>query len=154
MNLDYDKQLEREIERELQGLPESPAPHDLILRVMRAIESRACLPWYRQSWQRWPMPLRAVSFVLLLALFGGICFGSWRLMHTEMFLTAMNRVGGWFAGASALWNALNAVLSTLVLLVNRLGMGVIIGCLMAMAMGYAMCLGLGTVWVRMALARR
>jgi hypothetical protein len=38
--------------------------------------------------------------------------------------------------------------------VQSLGTGFIAGCLAAAALGYAMCVGLGTVCVRLAFARR
>ena len=44
MNSEYDKQLEREIDRELRGLPQLAAPTALISRVMREIAIRARLP--------------------------------------------------------------------------------------------------------------
>ena len=154
MNLDYEKGLEREIDRELKSLPELTAPHSLFLRVMAAIEKRLALPWYRQSWQGWPVALRAVSLVILLALFGGLCFGTWELLHTETFATVMHRPMSWLSGLTATWHAISIVLDGLILAVKQLGTGVIIGCLAALALGYAMCVWLGTVYLRVALYRR
>jgi hypothetical protein len=37
---------------------------------------------------------------------------------------------------------------------KQLGTGIIVAALVAVALGYAMCLGLGTVCVRLAFARR
>ena len=154
MSSEYEKRLEGEIERELRRLPELIAPRSLILRVMAAIENRLRLPWYRQSWQVWPLALRAVSLVILLALFGGLCFATWKLSHTESFALAMQRPLSWLSGLGAIWHAVNVVLGGLTLAVKQLGTAVIIGCLAALALGYAMCVGLGTVYLRLALARR
>jgi hypothetical protein len=154
MNSEYEKRLEAAIERELKRLPELPAPQTLISRVMSSIASQAALPWYRQSWVMWPMPLRAVSLVVLVAISGAICFASWKLTQAESFLAVIHQINGWFAGANSLWNALNAVLGVGLMLIKKLGTGFIIATLLAVAMGYAMCIGLGTVYVRLAFGRR
>jgi hypothetical protein len=154
MNLEYEKRLEVEVDRELRALPELPAPRTLISRVMMALENRVILPWYRQGWQRWPVGLRAVSFVALLALFGGICFGGWHLVHSEGFGAGMQKVGNWFSGVTVLWKAVTTLVTAIVAVVKNLGTGFILGCLAALALGYAMCVGVGTLWVKLALAQR
>ena len=154
MNPEYEKKLEAEINLELKGLPALPAPSTLISRVLTVIDQRLNLPWYHKSWQMWPLGLRAASFLALLALFGAICFASWKLSQAESFAAALQRLGGLFSGASAVWNALSVLLEAIVMAVKRLGAGFIIACLLVMALGYAMCVGLGTVYMRLALARR
>ena len=154
MNSEYEKRLENEIHRELKKLPELIAPRTLISRVMAAIEARLRLPWYRQSWQVWPLALRAVSLVILLALFGGLCFGAWKLSHAEAVVAAMQRPLGLLSGLGVIFHAISVVLTSLILAVKQLGAGILIGCLAALAFGYAMCVGLGTVYLRLGLARR
>ena len=154
MNSEYEKRLEGEIDKELRALPELIAPHSLFLRVMAAIERRLNLPWYRQAWQGWPLPLRAVSLVILLGLFGGLCFATWEFLHTEAFAAAMQRPLSWLSGLGAILHAVSVVLGGVVLAVKQLSTAVIIGCLVALALGYAMCVGLGTVYLRLALSRR
>ena len=154
MSLEYEKRLEGEIDRELRALPELIAPHSLFLRVMAAIESRLNLPWYRQSWQGWPLALRAVSLVILLGLFGGLCFATWEFSHTAAFAAAMQGPMSWLSGLGAILHAASVVLGSLVLAVKQLNTAVIIGGLVAAGLGYAMCVGLGTVYLRLALSRR
>jgi len=154
VNQEYEKRLEAEIDRALKGLREMPAPRLLVSQVMAALEQRARLPWYRQPWQMWPLPLRVVSLLILLAVFGGLCFAGWKLPHTAAFAAAIHRIGGWFSGVTTLWNALNVLMGALVVTVKHLGTGFMIACLAALAFGYAMCVGLGTVYVRLGLARR
>ena len=154
MNPNYEKQLEAEIDRALKGLPELAAPRTLAPRVMRAIEQRAQAPWYRQSWQMWPAAVRAAALVLLLALFGAICFAGWELRQTGIVVAATRQVGGWLSGVSTVWNTVSALLGAVVLVVKKLGIAFTVGCLAALALAYAMCFGLGTVYVRLALARR
>ena len=57
MDSSYEKRLEQEIDRELKGLRELRAPEALVGRVLRAIAQPVCLPWYRRSWQTWPMAI-------------------------------------------------------------------------------------------------
>jgi len=154
MNPDYEKILEAEVDQALKGLKDLPAPQSLLLRVMSVIEQRATLPWYRQAWSIWPLPLRVASLAFMLTLFGGVCFGSWQLMHTEFFLSATHKISNWLAGPTTLWNALNAVVNALGLAIKQLGTGIIVGGLLAFAMGYALCLSLGSAVFRLAVARR
>jgi hypothetical protein len=94
------------------------------------------------------------SLALLLALFGGLCFGGWRLAQGESFIGATHKLGQWLAGVSALGNTLSVLLGAVVLAVKQLGTGFLVAALMAVAVGYAVCLGLGTVCMRIAFARR
>jgi hypothetical protein len=154
MKYDYEKQLEAEIDRELKGLPDLSAPATMAARVMRTIGSRAQIAWYRQAWPAWHPVVRAVALVLLVAMFGGLCFAGWHIAHIEAVAAGLQRVGGWFAGMGAVWNAVHVLLSTLVLLVKKLGTGVLMACMLALVASYAMWIGLGTVYVRLAFARR
>ena len=154
MNLDYDKQLEAAISRELKALPELMAPGALANRVMAAIGQRARVPWYRRSWQTWPVALQAASLVVLLVLFGGLCLGGWQLSQAETTTLALHRVGEWFSGLSMIQNTFNVLVNAGVLVVKKLGTGFIVACLVAVGTGYAMCVGLGTVYFRLAFAKR
>jgi hypothetical protein len=154
MNPDYDKRLEAAISRELKALPELAAPGVLASRVMAALEQRARVPWYRRSWQRWPVAWQAASLVVLLALFGGLCLAGWELSQAEATTFALHRVGEWFSGLSMIENTFNVLVSATVLVVKKLGTGFIVTCLVAAGIGYAMCVGLGTVYFRLAFAKR
>ncbi len=154
MNSDYEKQLEAEIHRELQALPELVAPPALVRRVMRQLEQRAALPWYRQPWQLWPPALRAASLVLLMVSFGGLCVVSWQLTRTAGVGVAWAELRENFSGLQSLWSTVNVLLGAVVLVVKHLGTGVVVGCALALGMGYAICVGLGTACVRLAWARR
>jgi len=154
MKPEYDEELEAMIDRELKGLPELPAPDVLASRVMSAIGNRAKVAWYRQPWQMWPAALRLGSLVLLLALFGGLCLAGWRLAQGEAFIGATHEFGRWLSSVSALGNTLSVLLGAVVLAAKQLGTGLIVAVLAAVAIGYLICLGLGTVCVRIAFAQR
>lgn len=152
MNSDYDRQLEAEISRELKNLPDLRAPDSLVRRVTTALEWHSDLPWYRRSWQTWPASLQWPSLLVLLMLFAGLCFANWKLSHAETVVLAMRRVGNWFSAFSTIGNTLNVLWGSAILVVKKLGMGFTIACLVALGLGYAVCLGLGTIYMRVALA--
>lgn len=56
--------LEKLIHQTLRSLPERRAPRTLESRVMAAIEARAALPWWKQSFSRWPIAARCVFLLL------------------------------------------------------------------------------------------
>lgn len=58
--------LEKFIHQTLRSLPARRAPHSLESRVRAAIEARAALPWWKQSFASWPLAAR-VAFVLASA---------------------------------------------------------------------------------------
>ena len=153
MNQDYEKQLELEIDRQLKQLPELKAPKTILERVMRTLEQRANLPWYHRSWAAWPLGLQAASLLSLLALFGGLCYAAGMLPHTPEYAAATHEANGLLSIFTMVWNTLSVVLGALVLALKRLGTVFMIGCLASLALGYAMCVGLGTVYLRIGFAR-
>ena len=154
MNSPYEERLAAEIDEQLKGLPELQAPATLIQRVSAAIEQRRNSPWYRQPWQAWPAPLRAAALVMLAAFFATLCLGVWKLPETESYVAATRHLAGWLSVLTTLCNALNALIGTLAQALQRLGQGLLLGCLAAVALAWALCLGLGTACLRLALARR
>jgi hypothetical protein len=154
MNPEYEERLAAEIDRELKSLPELRAPSTLMRRVSAAIEQRHRLPWYWQSWEAWPVPLRAAALLVLTAFFASLCLGVWKLPDTESYSVASRHAAGWFTGLTTLWNALNALVATLAQAAQQLGRGFLIGGLAAVGLAWAMCLGVGTACVRLAFARR
>jgi hypothetical protein len=154
MNFEQEKQLEQEIDRALKELPQLDAPPTLMRRVMQAVENRRSLHWYNQPWQYWPLGLRIAALTFLCLLFGGVCVASWHLTRAAGLTAAMQELGGTFSGVTTVWNIVTVLLNAIVLVVKHLGTGFMIGCLMVFALGYALCLGLGTAYVRLAFARR
>ncbi len=154
MSANQDNELEMRIDRELKSLPLLAAPPTLAPRVMAAITSRASVPWYRQPWEAWPAAVRGAALVVLAVFFTSLCLGVWRLPDTEGYLAASRHATGWFSFVTTLWNALNAVLGTLALAAQQLNRVILVGCLAAVTLAWAVCLGLGTACLRFALARR
>jgi len=154
MNPEYEKQLEARIDRELKELGELPAPRAFASRVLGAIERRAALPWYRRSWQTWPAAWQWTSLAVLLVMFGGLCWGGWELTRSATVTAGAPEVAGRFAGLGVFWRTLNALGSAVSVVVQGLGTGYIAGGVLALFLAYVSCIGLGTVYVRLAMARR
>ena len=154
MNSEYERDLELEIDRELKQLSELEAPASLARRVLLVIEQRQALRWYNQPWQNWPMGLRLAALLLLSSLFGGLCIASWQLSRAAGMSATMQEIGGLFSGLATFWNIINVLLGSIVLVAKHLGTGFIITCVLIIALGYALCLGLGTACVRLAFVRK
>lgn len=66
------EELEKFIHQQLRSLPARPAPRSLESRVLSAIEQRASLPWYHQSWSYWPAAVRVMFLVFATAVAAGV----------------------------------------------------------------------------------
>lgn len=154
MNPHDDLDLETLIHRELKALPHLRAPRSLAPRVMAALEARQHVPWYRQAWQNWPMPLQAASLVALLVAFAGLCVGGWQIAHLPAVVSATNTAGNWFGALNAVWRSVGVLVNAIATVFSSLGPWVVLACVLALLAGYATCVGLGTMYVRFALARR
>src|ERR1039458_10531344 len=127
MNSEYEKQLEAVVRRELDALGELEAPPEIARGVMRVIEQRAALPWYRREWQAWPLVLQGASLAGLVAAFAFLCFGSSQLARYATLTPAAREVSGWFSLADSAWNAVNALANAVELAFRSLGTTVLIG---------------------------
>jgi hypothetical protein len=154
MDLRYEQRLETEIDRELKRLPDLSAPPTLGPRVLAAIAQRLSLPWYRQSWQRWPVPFRIAFLFGSLALVAALGFALWKVPQTAPVTGAWHQFAGWFSWAASGLNVISTVLGAVGLAAKQLGVAFFAGCLLLIALLWAVCVGLGTVYVRLALARR
>jgi hypothetical protein len=147
MNPQYEKQLEASVRRELETLGELPAPPALANRILQVIEQRSTAPWYRRAWPTWSLALRAASLVVLLGVFGGLCYGVWELDRAAV---AQSLSGGWFADLSALWRTVGVLLNVACTFISRLGAGVIASGMALMFVSCVACIGLGSACVRLA----
>jgi hypothetical protein len=154
MNAEYEKQLEAGVRRELKTLGALEAPPEIARHVMRVIAQRAASPWYRRAWQTWPLAFRTASFASLFAAFSLLCVGNWWLVHFASRTSAVREVSGWFSLTETVWSAVNALITALVLAFRSLGPSVLLGSVVMLLVCYAACVGLGTVYLRLAFARR
>jgi hypothetical protein len=154
MNPHDEHRLQAAIDRELKALPNLAAPASLASRVMARIEQRTALPWYRRAWQTWPPPLQAASLLVLLAGFAAVCVGSWQLQQTPGAMAISRVAGDWFSMFGAVWNSGGVLVNAAGLAFKGLGTGLLVGLVALAILGYALFVGLGTVYVRLVFARR
>jgi len=154
MNVKHDNELGARIDRELKSLPLLAAPPTLAPRVMALVASRALAPWYRRAWQTWPVALQAASLVVLLAMFGGLCFAGWQLSHAASATLAAQKVGGAFSVVSAVWRTLGVLGDSAAQVIRHLGSGFIWALVALGLIGYTLLLGLGSCCYRLAYTRR
>jgi hypothetical protein len=147
-------ELEALVDRELKALPPLTAPPNLAPRILAAIAARAEAPWYRRPWQTWPLALQAPSFALLLALFGTLCFGSWRFFQSETVAATTGKVGGILSVFDLVLRTLGALRDAGLQVIQHVGSGYVIGFALVVLTAYALCLALGTACVRFAYVRR
>jgi hypothetical protein len=149
MKPDYEKQLEAEIDARLKELGELAAPATLASRVMRTIEQRAARPWHQRSWETWPRGLQVASFAVLTVLFAGLCVGAWNLANGGVGWGSGTLFGGLSRSLATIFSVIDVLKSALVLAVRELGTGVIAGFIAMLALAWAVCIGLGTMYVRL-----
>jgi hypothetical protein len=143
-----DRKLEQLVDRALRGMPLRPAPATLVPRVLRELERRVALPWWRHSFSRWPTPAR-VAFVLTCVALVGVAFvgGAWALADlgsAHAFSAALSRP--WMQQAVALVGVAGELSSSLTRIVPPVWMyeGLAVSAVL-----YAALFGLGVAAYRM-----
>lgn len=154
MNSDYEKQLAASVQRELNTLGELSAPGGLAARVMGIIQQRAGAPWYRRAWQTWPRPQRIVALAVMLTLFAGLCVGSWQFGQSDLLADTLGLIGERLSVLNVLWGAMSALGNAMTLAIQSIHPLVWMGGALVLLGCYVACVGLGTVCVRLAWARR
>jgi len=148
------EQWEDLLSRELKGLPDRPAPDTLIPRVLAALEERACLPWYQQTWWTWPPAVRLVSLLLFSALLGGLTWVALHAGESVVMAEAGGRFTGWWASLQPAWTVVNSVINALALAIRQTGGWLLVGGVTFCAAMYLSCVGLGTMFYRVAIKNR
>ena len=119
-----EKELEQFIHATLRSLPDRKAPGTLEARVLAALEHRASIPWYHQSWSYWPSAVRA-AFLAVASAISGAGVLAFYLLSQDVdagavareagsrfeWLTRLYNVGAWcvdfvnhvFASIPSLW---------------------------------------------------
>jgi hypothetical protein len=147
---DWDDPLEAELRR----LPDLPAPDTLIPRVLALLKAQTCLPWYRQIWWAWPPVAQLLSGVLFMALLGGATWVAWHAGESGVLTSAGERVSGWLAPFRPVWTVLNSVVDALALVFRQGGSWLLSGLVAFALIMYLSCVGLGTVFYRVATKNR
>jgi hypothetical protein len=154
MNPDHDQELRDLVEHELKGLQPLAAPSTLAPRIMAALAARAEAPWYRRPWYCWSLPLQATFFTLLITLFGGLCFGAWKFFQTDAVVTTTGKVAETVSLVEMGFRVLGVFRDSAIYVLESIGSGYLIGFAGLAFVAYAICMGLGSVCVRLAYVRR
>ena len=154
MNTNHEDPLAALIDRELNSLPTLAAPPSLAPRILARLAVQTEAAWYHRAWPTWPPALRAASMLVLLALFGGLCFAGWQGMHASSVTTAAGKLSGVFAIVGLVANTLGALGNAALAVVRHLGTGVVVAAVTVVVLSYAACMAFGSFYLRFAFARR
>lgn len=147
MNPDYEQKLAARVKRELDTLGElSPSPA-LTTRILHHVATTSPAPRPQQAWSTWPGALRLASLAMLLTGFAGICVGTWNLTEHLTTLTATTE----FSDLQALWRTAAVLGNLLTTFTSRLSPNIIVAGLTLLFTAIALCLGLTSACVRLAL---
>jgi len=148
MNPDYEKQLEARVREELDTLGDLTAPPALSQRIMERLTTQPAAPWYRRAWPTWPVGWQMASLLVLIAACGGLSLGGWELLRV---INAQEATRTGLAEAQALWRTAGVLLNIGGTFLNRLSPTVLITGFALFFTASALCLGLGSACVRLAL---
>jgi hypothetical protein len=86
----HEEALDRLLRQALRTLPERAAPLTLQSRVLRELQRRAALPWWRRGFAHWPLSVRCAFILVCCALVGmTLLDGAWKIAG----IRALNDVG-------------------------------------------------------------
>ena len=92
------EELEKLIHQTLRSVPDRRAPRSLESRVLAAIEARAALPWWKQSFGQWPVAARCLFFLFSgVVVKFGIMAGVWAMgsFDTAQYANAFSTQYAW-----------------------------------------------------------
>jgi hypothetical protein len=128
----------------LRDLPARRAPGSLEARVLRELQRRVALPWWRRGFAHWPLAARAAFFATCAAVIGfTVLDGSWAITASRV-LTALGSGSTWWTSVSALESAVGWT----GLLVHVIPPFWLYGAMAAGALLYAALFGLGAAAYR------
>lgn len=146
-----ERQLAVRIDRELRRLPLPKAPPTLAPRVLAAIAARAHLPWWKKSWTHWPFGLRALFLGFLVAATAGLLYAGSQFAPGESLAAAAERVGDYFSLLTPVWQLLSALGIAFASMLRSGGQVLLWSVIATATVMYLTCVGLGTVFYRVAM---
>lgn len=146
-------ELERVIHRELRGLPEPKAPETLVHRVMLAVHARERAPWWQRSWLAWPFGFQLVSLIVLLFSAGLVSYLLGAAWDGVNVASIWQRVIASLAWLQPFAEVATALANAVVIICRAANPLWLLGAAGIIAAAYLVCIGLGTVCVRVAFKR-
>jgi hypothetical protein len=147
---EFDPKLERIIDQELRKLPDLPAPQTLAPRVLAAIRARAAKPWWQQSWWNWPLAAQVAFVAVAIAIAGLFTQSGW--MVDDSVRSYSQQVTEQATTLSAFLDKLQPLVNVFAVLWQKGQPLLLYAVALAMAL-YLACVGVGTIFVRVALRR-
>jgi hypothetical protein len=157
MNLNDQNNCERlsaAVDRELKQLPELRAPETLIARVMSKIEQRELAAARNGSWLFWPLRWRIVSLSAFTTLFCAACFGMHWFLNAPFKISLVQQIDQNASSLGFVWNTLSVLADAVELALRKLDARFLILSAALIGTTYLICIGLGTMMVQTAVARR
>lgn len=153
MNNNNDKQLEAEVDRMLKALPALRAPDTLIPRVLAIVGAEPRVPWYRRPWQTWPLALQMGSLAVALVFYAGLYFCIEEFVHALRGTYVAAQVNSMLGVLSAVYQAISTLADAFSLVLRRVSTGWLVACGALVLLSYGACVGLGTIFARLAWVR-
>lgn len=142
------------VDRELKQLPELRAPETLIARVMSKIEQRELPAARNSSWMFWSLRWRIISLSAFAALFCAACFGMQWILNTPFSVSLVQQIDQNASTMGFVWNTLSVLANAAELALRKLDTRFLILSAALVGAAYFVCIGLGTMMVQTAIARR
>lgn len=147
-------ELEKLIHQTLRSLPDRRAPRSLEGRVLAAIAAQAALPWWKQSYARWPLAVRCAFLVVSGAIAKAVIMATVWAMSGAEGAQLVRTVAGEFAWVSRLSAAVTTLGDFGALLLRSIPAPWLYGGLAGFALLYATLFGLGATAYRTLYANR
>jgi hypothetical protein len=142
------EELEQFIHQNLRSLPPRRAPRSLEARVMSALEHRATVAWYHQSWAYWPAAVRA-AFLAVATAVSGAALTAFSLLSTGVDTSALTtELASRFSGVLRLGSIVTGLSDFLSLVIRNTPPFWLYGGAAFVAAMYVTCFGLGAAAYR------
>lgn len=105
---DTEQKLAHVVDKLCKQQPLRKAPTDMYARVMREVQLRKSLPWWRKSFLHWPLMMQALFVVAaLLTAKGALMLGSWFDANAVATAKTITQESSLVQGSSALLSISN-----------------------------------------------
>lgn len=152
MNEHFENDGAKETDYYLRDLPELAAPPGLIARTMNAIEQPARTPWHLRPWMTWPAAARIASFTVSLCALAALVL-AWNALLPAFVRAVHPFLARGRAEAAFLRDAAGALATAILLAVEHLGNGFVLGLGLFALLSYCVCVGMGALIIRFALIK-
>jgi len=148
---EIDKNLERLIHRQLKELPPLKAPPVLLMRVLSAARARQALAWWQQPIWHWPTWVKAAFVVIAAGIMMSLTGGTW--WAGELAANPPEFANRGIDMAQSLAGTVSPLTNVMSVLWRSFLQTAVISALAVAGVMYLICVGAGTLFVRVAWKR-